>query len=64
MNLDELKPVWKSYKKQTEEHYHWEPGDFEHLLETSHPSIPWYRRPSMILQHASMYLVLIALTGC
>jgi hypothetical protein len=64
MNLDELKPIWKAYKKQTEEHYHWSPADFVHLLETSHQSIPWYRRTSMILQYASMYLVLIALAGC
>jgi hypothetical protein len=64
MNLDELKPIWKSYKEQTEDRYHWNPVNFEHLLETTRQSIPWYRRPYMILQYASMYLVLIALTGC
>lgn len=64
MNLDELKPIWKSYKEQTEEHCHWSTADFERLLLTPHQSIPWYRNPSRIAQYASMYLVLIALTGC
>jgi hypothetical protein len=64
MNLDELKPLWKSYKEQTDEHYHWSPADFEHLLETSLQSIPWYKRSSRLLINVCMSLLLITLTGC
>ena len=64
MKLDELKPLWKSYKEQTGEHYHWSPEDFEHLLETSLEYIPWYRRSSRTLINVGMSLLLITLTGC
>ena len=40
MNLDELKPLWKSYKEQTGEHNNWRASDIEHLLKTTQPSIP------------------------
>ena len=64
MNLNELKPIWKSYKEQTAEHYNWSPADFEQLLETSHQFIPWYRSSSRILKYVCMNLLLVTLTGC
>ena len=64
MNLDELKPLWKSYKEQTGEQNYRSPDDIEQLLKTSQQPIPWYRHSSRILKYACMCLLLISLTGC
>ncbi len=64
MNLDELKPLWKSYQEQTEERYHWSQADFEHLLERPLQPILWYERYSRVLINVCMSLLLITLTGC
>lgn len=64
MNLDELKPLWKSYQEQTEERYHWSPADFEQLLERPLQPVPWYERSSRVLINVCMSLLLITLTGC
>ena len=64
MKLDELKPLWKSYKEQTGEHYQWSPADFEQLLEVYLQAIPWYKRSSRILINVCMSLLLVTLTGC
>lgn len=64
MNLDELKPLWKSYKEQTGKHNNWSPNDIEHLLNTSQQHVFWYGHASRILKYACMNLVLITLTGC
>ena len=63
MNLDELKPLWKSYKEQTGEQNNWSPNDIEQLLKTSQQPIPWYGRSSGILKYACI-LLLFTLTGC
>ena len=65
MKLDELKPLWKSYKKQTGKQYQWSTADFEQLLEVYlQQPIPWYKRSSRILINACMSLLLVTLTGC
>lgn len=64
MNLDELKPLWKSYKEQTGEQNEWSPNAIEQLLKTSQQPIPWYGYSSRILKYACMNLLLITLTGC
>ena len=64
MNLDELKPLWNSYKEQIGEHHNWSSNDIEQLLKTSQQPIPWYGSSSRILKYACMHLLLIPLTGC
>ena len=64
MNLDELKPLWKSYKEQTGEHYNWNPNEIEQLVKTFQQPVPWYRCSSRILSYVCLSLPLIILTGC
>ena len=64
MNLDELKPLWESYKEQTGERHDWSPNEFKHLLDTFQHPVPWYGRPVRILNYVCMSLLLIILTGC
>lgn len=64
MNLDEFKPLWKSYQEQTNERYQWCPADFEQLLEEQLRPVAPYGRAARVLINICMSLLLISLTGC
>lgn len=64
MNMDELKPIWKSYQEQTGERYEWSPAEFKQLLDSPAQPLPWYGRSSRVLINVCMSLLLITLTGC
>ena len=65
MNLDELKPLWKSYQEQVDQHYHWSPEELSALLADKKPvSAPWYKLSQRTLLNLCVSLLLLGMTGC
>jgi hypothetical protein len=63
MNLDELKPLWKSYQDQVNRQDHWSKAELSELLK-AHTAVPWYTRSSRVLLNLGMCVVLIGINGC
>ncbi len=65
MNLDELKPLWESYKEQVSEPSEWNRTELANLLKTGPPPLPWYKKAQRPLLHFCISCVLISITsGC
>lgn len=64
MNLDELKPLWKSYQDQVERQDHWSEAQLSELLKAHTAAAPPFTRSSRVLLNLGMYVVLIGIHGC
>lgn len=64
MNLDELKPLWKSYQEQVDEQYHWSPAQLSGLLAEKPVARPWYKPSPRTLLNLCVSLLLLGITGC
>ena len=63
MNLDELKPLWKSYQDQVNGQDQWNKAELAELLK-AHTAVPWYSRSSRVVLNLGMCIVLIGINGC
>ncbi|MDJ1473619.1 hypothetical protein [Xanthocytophaga flava] len=57
MNLEELKPLWESYKEQTGEQLHWTDSEIARIIQQNTTAYPW-------LLNFCMTILLITVTGC
>jgi hypothetical protein len=64
MNLDELKPLWKSYQDQVDQQDHWSKAQLSELLKEHTTAAPWYTRSSRVLLNLCMSVLLIGINGC
>ncbi len=64
MNLDELKPLWKSYQKQVEEHDEWSKAQLSVLLKEHTTGTVWYHSSSRVFLNVCVSLLLIGMNGC
>ncbi len=64
MNLDELKPLWKSYQEQVDGQYHWSPAQLSELLKEPAIAAPWHKFSPRTLLNVCMSLLLLGITGC
>jgi hypothetical protein len=64
MNLDELRPLWKSYQDQVGEQYHWNEGELSELLREKTIHVPWYKLSQRSLLNLCVSMLLLGITGC
>ena len=64
MNLDELKPLWKSYQNQVDKQDHWSKTQLSELLKAHTTAVSPYTRSSRVLLNLCMCVVLIGINGC
>lgn len=63
MNLDELKPLWKSYQDKVEQTDHWSKTQLEQLLGEQTTASP-HRNSFRVLLNVSVSLLLLGIGGC
>lgn len=65
MNLDELKPLWESYKTQVNDQSEWSVSELSQLIQTRPAPVLWYQRVQRPLLHFCVSCFLMGITsGC
>ncbi len=65
MNLDELKPLWDSYKTQVNDESEWNSDDIARLIRNRPVPISWYQKAQRPFLHFCVSCLLISITsGC
>jgi hypothetical protein len=58
MNLDELKPLWETYKERADDQFHWSEAALTDLIQQKNTySYPW-------LLNLCVSVLLVGITGC
>lgn len=65
MNLDELKPLWDSYKTQVNEQSEWSEEAISQIVKSLPAFVPWYQKAQRPFLHFCVSFLLISITsGC
>ena len=64
MNLNELKPLWESYKENIERQSHWDEAELSALLQENPKPNAWHKKSRLAMLNLCMSLLLIGMSGC
>lgn len=64
MDLDDLKPLWKSHKEQVDEQDLWSEAQISALLQRQVPKGLGYPRSGRVLLNLCLLLFSVSFSGC